>query len=204
MDDMTIGAASEASSPSKTRAEALRDGTHSLHETLDGSIMKARPFDSTENYARFVKMQHALHRDASPLYAQADLAALIPNLAALSRFDAVTQDAADLGVTLDTYQDAPKTAANVSLAEGLGWLYVIEGSNLGAAFLLKAAKKLGLSETNGARHLGEAPEGRATHWRAFKDALNAAALAPEDEDRVIAGANAAFARAHELARIHLA
>ena len=34
----------------------------------------------------------------------------------------------------------PPAAEGVALPEALGWLYVVEGSNLGGAFLLKAAK----------------------------------------------------------------
>ena len=38
----------------------------------------------------------------------------------------------------------------------LGWLYVAEGSNLGAAFLIKEAEKLGLSETRMAHAISPA------------------------------------------------
>ncbi len=50
------------------------------------------------------------------------------------------------------------------------------GSTIGRTLLGKATllfKAMGLSETHGARHLAEAHEGRAAHWRAFKDALDA-------------------------------
>ncbi|HEY0212492.1 MAG TPA: biliverdin-producing heme oxygenase [Paenirhodobacter sp.] len=179
-----------------TRAEALRAATHDAHDRLDRTIMAAKPFDSVENYGRFAAMQYALHHHAAPLYARADLAPHIAELPALSRFAAVTQDLADLGVT----RPEPEPAlGDIPLAEALGWLYVIEGSNLGAAFLFKAAQKLGLSEDHGARHLAGAPEGRAAHWRTFKDGLNTAPLSPEDEDRVVAGAIAAFAHVRDLA-----
>ena len=76
----------------------------------------------------------------------------------------------------------------------LGWLYVAEGSNLGAAFLLKEAIKLGLNDGFGVRHLAAAPEGRGLHWKTFTAALDTVALTPEEEQRVVAGAKAAFAR----------
>ena len=69
-----------------------------------------------------------------------------------------------------------------------------EGSNLGAAFLLKAAQGLGLSETFGARHLAAAPEGRGLHWKTFTTALNGVSLTGAEEERVITGAQAAFSR----------
>src|SRR5690606_18526810 len=86
----------------------------------------------------------------------------------------------------------------VDLPTALGWLYVAEGSNLGAAFLIKEAAKLGLSQDFGARHLAGAPEGRGLHWRTFTAALDAVPLSDEDEARVIAGAEAAFRRVHGL------
>ena len=69
-----------------------------------------------------------------------------------------------------------------------------EGSNLGAAFLLKAAAALELSESFGARHLAPAPQGRGLAWRTFTAALDAVALSPDQETAVDAGAVAAFAR----------
>ena len=70
----------------------------------------------------------------------------------------------------------------------MGWLYVVEGSNLGAAFLLKDAAKLGLGEEFGARHLAGAPEGRGLHWRTFTAALDEIELTEEEERRVVSGA----------------
>lgn len=78
------------------------------------------------------------------------------------------------------------------------WLYVAEGSNLGAAFLFKAAAALGLDASFGARHLAGHPDGRAQHWREFTAALDALELDLEEDARVIAGAEAAFGRVQAL------
>ncbi|MBK4216524.1 hypothetical protein JJJ17_11360 [Paracoccus caeni] len=53
---------------------------------------------------------------------------------------------------------------------------------------------MGLSAEYGARHLADAPEGRA-----FKDGLNAVTLDSSEGAGVIAGANAGFARVQHLA-----
>lgn len=187
-----------------TRAEHLRATTHAAHETVDQTIMRARPFSSVENYGLFLKVQYAFHRDVKPLYHHTDLLALIPDLDRRSRLEAVGQDAADLGIALPVPEAAPATDRLMSVAEALGWLYVIEGSNLGAAFLFKAALKMGLSETHGARHLSEAPEGRAEQWRTFKVALNAPTLSAEEEALVIAGAEAAFEKVSSYIRLYMA
>lgn len=187
----------------ETLAERLRTATHPIHEALDQSIMRARPFDSLENYGRFLKVQHAFHRDVSPLYTAAATRACIPDLERRGRLMSVTQDASDLDISLPEYGSAPPACTASDLPEALGWLYVVEGSNLGAAFLFKAAQKMGLSACHGARHLAEAPEGRAAGWRNFKDALNAAQLSPDEEHRVVAGSEAAFRRVRALVGQHL-
>ncbi|NPD17298.1 biliverdin-producing heme oxygenase [Xinfangfangia sp. D13-10-4-6] len=185
------------------RAAVLRAATHSTHDTLDKSIMAARPFDSVANYSHFLKVQHAFHRDVSPLYDIPALRDFFPDLAHRARLAAVVQDAADLGIALPDYTTAPATTKDTGVPEALGWLYVVEGSNLGAAFLFKAALKLGLSATYGARHLAGAPEGRAAQWRDFRAALDAVRLEKPEEARAIAGANAAFAQVRKLVSLHL-
>lgn len=178
--------------PATDRAARLKAETREVHERLDQAIMDLDPFSSREHYARFLRVQWAFHARIAPLYADEHLARLLPDLAKRCRFALIEADLADLGMT------APQASApgpgSIPPAEALGWLYVAEGSNLGAAFLLKAAQKsLSLSETFGARHLAGHSEGRALHWRQFTAALNAADLAPADEAAVIDGARKAFA-----------
>src|SRR3546814_19183982 len=80
----------------------------------------------------------------------------------------------------------------VDIPTALGWLYVAEGSNMGAALLRKEAAKIGLSDNHGARHLAPAPAGPAPHWRAFLAALDSVTLDESEEGRVINGAIAAL------------
>jgi heme oxygenase len=82
------------------------------------------------------------------------------------------------------------------VATALGWLYVSEGSKLGAAILYKLAGKIGLDAQFGARHLAGHPDGRARHWRDFTAVLDTAPLDAGGEQRVTAGARAAFMRMH--------
>ena len=83
---------------------------------------------------------------------------------------------------------------NPSKAEALGWLFVSEGSKLGAAFLIKRAVGLGLSETFGARHLGEPAGGRAEGWKSFTHTLDSLEFSAEEEAAVEKGAIDAFVR----------
>jgi heme oxygenase len=174
-----------------SRALRLRAATHAAHERLDATITAQQPFASRERYGCFLKMQYGFHHQIDALYSRDDLAALLPDLGDRRRLELIRQDLVDLNVVVP---DVGRTAGAVlDLPSALGWLYVAEGSNLGAAFLLKEAAKLGLSEEFGARHLAAAPEGRGLQWKSFTAALNRVDLAKTDEARVIAGAEAAFA-----------
>jgi heme oxygenase len=182
------------------RAKRLKEATHETHDRLDKSIMAHKPFESRVRYGLFVKVQHQFHREIDALYASPALDKLLPDLAGRRRFNLIEQDLADLDVTAPSSDASPVFArdADVDLPTALGWLYVAEGSNLGAAFLIKAAEKIGLSETFGARHLAAAPEGRGLHWKTFTAALDGVSLTGPEEERVIEGAHAAFARVQGL------
>ena len=176
-----------------TRAERLKQETHALHERLDTGIAGREPFADRSRYAAFVEVQYRFYAAIEPLYRDPALGALIPGLAARSRLAAARLDLADLGRPVPEVEPLP-----IGGREGLGWLYVSEGSTLGAAFLLKAVEAIGLGEAHGARHLAASPEGRGRHWREFKDALNAVPLTPVEDDLVVGGARAAFTHVQGL------
>lgn len=202
---MTIQNATPAQG-ADSRVKRLRAATTQTHGSLDGFIMKAEPFASRENFARFVRTQYRFHRDLDALFFDERLDALLPDLAGRRRLAMIEQDLEDLGADVPQELDAPRFAHGdrPSLAEALGWLYVVEGSNLGAAFLLKDAAKLGLNEDFGARHLAGAPEGRGLHWRTFTAALDAVPLTEEEEALAVAGAEAAFRAVQDYARAEMA
>lgn len=187
----------------ETRTQRLKAATHAAHERLDKRIMQVNPFADRQSYARLLQMQYLFHRDLDALFFNEQLDALLPDLAGRRRLALIEQDFADLGLDTPQTESVPTFASGdkVAIAEALGWLYVIEGSNLGAAFLLKYAAKLGLDENMGARHLAGAPEGRGLHWRTFTAALDGVDLSAEEERALIAGADAAFARVYDFAEL---
>ena len=183
-----------------SRSKRLKAATNETHEALDKRIMVSDPFVSRESYGLFVGVQHQFHREIDGLYVNPILDRFLPDLEGRRRFGLIEQDLADLGMTIPESKTAPTfvAGAEADIPTALGWLYVAEGSNLGAAFLLKEAAKLGLSESFGARHLAAAPEGRGLHWKTFTAALDAFDFSEAEEARVIAGAQAAFARVRGL------
>lgn len=182
-----------------SRAKRLKEATNQTHDRLDNSIMAHKPFESRDRYGLFLKVQHQFHRDIDALYDNAVLDRLLPDLAGRRRFGLIVQDLADLGIAAPNARSVPEfNGASADIPSALGWLYVAEGSNLGAAFLLKEAAKLGLNDGFGARHLASAPEGRGLHWKTFTAALDSVSLTRAEEERVIDGARAAFARVQGL------
>lgn len=188
----------DAEAPS--RARRLKAVSAAAHERVDNGVMQAAPFATPAKYAAFLRFQYRLHRRVETLYTDPALQPLLPDLSARSRLEALEADFADLGLALP---DAPPGPA-LDRAEALGWLYVVEGSNMGAAILAKEAAKIGYSSEHGARHLAGHPEGRALHWRRFTAALDAVDLSDEEEDRVGAAATAAFNHVETLVREELA
>ncbi|MET0314219.1 MAG: biliverdin-producing heme oxygenase [Hansschlegelia sp.] len=186
----------------ETRAQRLRRATTTFHETLDRRMSGADLFSSLERYALFLDIQRRFHAEIDALYRDPALAALVPDLAGRRRLDLIDQDIADIKIAVPRQE--PDAVDPADQAAALGWLYVSEGSNLGAAFLLKEAVKLGLSETFGARHLAPDPAGRGLHWRQFVAALDAADLSPEQDERAETAASAAFARVRSHAEAVLA
>ena len=152
--------------------------------------MSVDPFTNKENYIKFLKLQSVFHKAVDHIYKDSELNKAIPELEYMARYDAVTQDLADLG---DKPYEYGKPLPHETGNKAIGWLYCAEGSNLGAAFLFKHAQKLDYNGEHGARHLAPHPAGRGKHWRAFVEHLNALNLTPEAEAEAIQGAREAFA-----------
>ena len=184
-------ATSTAERPS-LRSQRLNQITNEPHTKLDALVKAHAPFETQANFARFVVAQYLFQSELVSLYNDAELIKIVPDLAARCRADAAKLDLADL----DTDVPAPVAGAvnSPSKAEALGWLFVSEGSKLGAAFLIKRAVGLGLSETFGARHLGEPAGGRAEGWKRFTRTLDSLELSAEEEAAAEKGAVDAFVR----------
>ncbi|MFG6447611.1 biliverdin-producing heme oxygenase [Roseateles sp. BYS180W] len=185
-----------AAQASAARALRLKAASHATHERLDQRIMASQPFVHVGNYLKFLHVQHRFHHDISALYRHSLLQALVPDLSARQRLQALEQDLRDLGAEPERL-GAPALDAGLDLATAMGWLYVAEGSNLGGAVLFKLAGRLGLDEHHGARHLAAHPDGVLRHWRQFTDVLELLPLNTVEEERLFAGARAAFQRVHQ-------
>lgn len=172
-----------------TFAQSLKDRTRTTHDSVDNLVMSVNPFINTENYIKFLKLQSVFHLVVDTIYKDPVLNQKIPELADMARYDAVVQDLNDLNSK--PYQFTGKLVQPTG-NKAIGWLYCAEGSNLGAAFLFKDAKKLEFNETFAARHLAPHPDGRGKHWREFVEYLNALDLDETAQNEAIQGAKDAF------------
>ncbi|MGY4523945.1 biliverdin-producing heme oxygenase [Pseudomonas sp. TE21394] len=180
------------------RSQRLNQITHAPHAELDALVKSHAPFDSRESFARFVVAQYLFQAELQPLYNDPQLIAIVPDLAERCRAEQARLDLADLDTEVPPA--LPGALLNPGLGEAMGWIFVSEGSKLGAAFLIKRAMALGLSDSFGARHLGEPAGGRAEGWKQFTRIVDGLTLSADDEAAAERGAVAAFERFTELLR----
>jgi len=175
------------------RSQRLNALTHEPHARLDALVKSHDPFGSREKFSKFVAAQYLFQYDLENLYRHAQLAQIVDDLPSRGRIEQARLDLADLGHAVPTGDDSVR-AQQLGLGAALGWVFVSEGSKLGAAFLIKRAEALQLSDSFGARHLGEPEGGRAQGWKHFVAALDSVVLDAEQERQAEAAAIAAFNR----------
>ena len=173
-----------------TLTEALKEHSRATHDSVDNLVMSMQPFASQDNYRKFLQAQYEFHSTVNPIYQNAQLAAQFEGLAELSRLERLKSDMQDLQV--EPYgQDVEEPT--FTDAEAIGWLYCVEGSNVGAAILYKEAGKIDLKDDFGAAHLAAHPDGRMPHWRSVKAKIDALPLSDEEKVAALKGSDDAFA-----------
>jgi heme oxygenase len=178
------------------RSQRLNQATHAPHEQLDKAVKANAPFETLGSYARFVVAQYLFQAELKALYTDPELIDIFPDLAERCRAEQAKADLGDLNTPLPAPLDGALTSP--TRAQALGWLFVSEGSKLGAAFLIKRAVALNLNDSFGARHLGEPAGGRAEGWKSFTRTLDSLDFSEEEEAQAEQGAIAAFERFNVL------
>jgi heme oxygenase len=178
------------------RSQRLNQITHAPHEQLDKAVKANAPFETLASYTRFLSAQYLFQQELKALYTDPQLIELIADLPERCRAEQAKADLNDLDAPIPS--PVAGSVIHPPLAEALGWLFVSEGSKLGAAFLIKRAVALNLSETFGARHLGEPAGGRTDGWKGFIRMLDDLTFTEEQECQIDTGAVAAFERFNAL------
>lgn len=168
--------------------ETLRTSTRALHERAEQAFAR---FDLTrrDGYGEFLQAQGAALIPLERALDAAGAARLLPDWPARKRSPALEADLAALALRAAAPQPPPRFAND---DEALGALYVLEGSKLGARYLLArvSANDFARSATAFLAH-GEAPEQKGA-WPAFLQTLAAIPFDPSRAAAVLTGATAAF------------
>jgi heme oxygenase len=177
-----------------TLSQRLKNETGAEHERMHKLMEKAEVFSSKEKYAQFTLSQYYFQKEVEKLFEQDEVVRAVPDLEVRGRSDAALADLVDLNLK----PQRQKALEQIGFPQALGWIYVSEGSTLGAAFLFKEAQKhLGFDAEFGARNLAAYPEGRMKVWKRFTQALDSG-FEPAQQDLIIEGALDAFAYFGEL------
>ncbi len=181
--------------PPHSRAQNLKLATADVHNNIDKSIMVKDPFANTQNYIQFLTLQYYFLNDVSALYDHSELNMVIENLAARRRLNMLEQDFQDLEYPVPASAFTSLISNETDLATALGWLYVVEGSKVGAAMLGKQAQaRLLLTKKYGARYLSGPGAGRGSDWRHLVQLIDSIELNDTQERALINGARQAFTR----------
>lgn len=115
----------------------LREATHHSHERLDG-VMSRLDLSQRVGYATFIAVHAALLDPLERAMEAAGVADLLPDWPERTRRAAIAADARALGLDVAPVElpDLDMTPAGLA-----GLLYVLEGSRLGNAMLVREARR---------------------------------------------------------------
>ncbi|WP_062016248.1 biliverdin-producing heme oxygenase [Aureimonas sp. AU4] len=123
-----------ADAPGETLRDRLRADTREAHEALDARFSPMMAGDAGR-YALFLLMNRDAHAAIEPLLSASPLAG---EWRATGRLEAARQDCRILGLPAERAVPAPPELDAGTRAGALGLAYVLEGSRLGAKYLLRA------------------------------------------------------------------
>jgi heme oxygenase (biliverdin-IX-beta and delta-forming) len=173
--------------------DRLKEATASAHHDLDAQFAA---FDLTarNGYRRFLEASAAALLPLEAALERAGVARLFSDWPTRSRRDAITTDLVRLGGNIHPMDEVAPLRDNAVF----GTMYVLEGSRLGAKYLLRMMSQSTDPLIAEARaYLGHGA-GQPL-WRSFLARLECEALSGEAEAEAIAGARRAFAMFAEAA-----
>lgn len=188
-----------------TATERLRSGTRGRHEALEATGFATAMLAGTLPLDRYVGQLAAYRVVLEALETELSRATCAPvgsvwspDLVKLPLVERDLRHFAALGTAPEPCPAAEAFAGEIRRTaaadprELLGFLYVLEGSTLGALFLRRyvtEAYRLGEGDGDGAAYYGSGDRAR---WAAFAERLDRALGEPDVQDRVLAAAERAY------------
>ena len=178
-----------------TLRERLRTETRQDHEALDALFDGMLEDESHGRYRGFVAMNLLAHRAIEPrLVGALAEAGWQPG----DRLEAAERDAHALG--LETVEPPPFALAPLALPAAFGVAYVLEGSRLGARFMLKAlqAREADATRNGLPTHYLQA-SGDPSPFRNLLTAMNEAGMTEDDQTLAVEAARQTFRYFRQIA-----
>lgn len=173
----------------------LRDATAAEHARLDAQL-GALDLCTISGYRRFLEINAAALLPLEQSLVSAGVRDVMPDWGDRARSEAILADLSRLGGT-PRLLDVPVLADHAAV---LGTLYVLEGSRLGAAYLLRAVRQCSDPMISGTTAFLAHGAGRPL-WPGFLAILESHAGDIRDEANIIVPARRAFALFEQAAAL---
>jgi heme oxygenase len=166
--------------------DRLKQVTGEAHHDLDGRL-GALDLSTLDGYRRFLEISAAALLPLEAALEAAGVAAIFTDWPRRTRRAAIEADLARVGGFPRSLEKQPALNRNAVF----GTMYVLEGSRLGAKYLLRTvALSANPAVASATAYLGH---GSGQHlWQSFLHVLQREPFAPGDEAEIIAGASWAF------------
>jgi heme oxygenase len=174
----------------------LREATAPQHKELDESF-SALDLTKASDYGRFLRAQAAALLPLEQALEASDVRSFVKDWEQRSRRSALLSDLAALG--LEPPSDALTPPAFGSPSEIWGCLYVLEGSRLGARFLVKTVLASPDARVSGATAFLQHGQ-NDKFWDSFLAALEEHAFSASEESLAVEGAQKTFRHFSDAAK----
>jgi heme oxygenase (biliverdin-IX-beta and delta-forming) len=174
----------------------LKLATAAAHSSLECVLAKRGYFDGREQYIQYLQRFLAFQEEAERALDLAVTAETVPDWHQRRRANLARTDLATLGAQERAFPGSSGRLPFVASCEQvLGMVYVLEGSTLGGAYLLKQLAPLGITATHGGSYLASYGSDRGKMWQRFLFTLEEAHLRQVQAESIAAAAIATFAAA---------
>lgn len=173
----------------------LRQETRILHEDLERAVQIDNQISSRDRYAGYLVRLWALYSAAEKSLSLIDFSPLGFDYSDRRRSELIASDLRNLGINPFMLNQGMNLEApqNRTIESGLGCVYVLEGSALGARAMAPAVEaRLGLTKTHGAEFFWGYGEGGKPLWRTFLASVNAIDPFSAPAEQVVESAKATF------------
>jgi heme oxygenase len=174
----------------------LKLATAAAHSSLECVLAKRGYFEGREQYIQYLQRFLAFQEEAERALHTAITAETVPDWHQRHRAHLARTDLAALGAPERAFPRSSGYLPAVTWSEQvLGIVYVLEGSTLGGAWLLKQLAPLGITAAHGGSYLASYGSDRGKMWQRFLFTLEEAHLRGVRAEAIAAAAIATFTAA---------